>query len=97
MSTDDLTTQARLTMLGELNRQNDGRLNETILTSALDAHGFRKSRDWVRTQLRKMEELGAVRLTEAGDVLVASITRAGIEHYERRSNIDGIAKPERGD
>lgn len=88
---DPFVTEARLAILGELNRQPDGRLNDMILDGALAAQGYARSREWLRTQLRKLEELGAVRLTEAGTVIVAAITRTGIEHYERRSNIDGIA------
>jgi repressor of nif and glnA expression len=84
---------ARLIILKELALQTDGRLNETILTAALDAFGHNRSREWVRTEMRKLEELGAVRLAEAGSVLVAAITRAGIDHVERRSVIEGIARP----
>ncbi len=88
---DDFAREARLAILGELNKQPDGRLNEVLLNTALTNLGFGRSRDWLRTQLRKMEELGAVRLIEPGDILVAAITRNGIEHFERRSGIDGIA------
>lgn len=84
---------ARLTILKELVEQRDGRLNDTIITLALDTFGYRRSREWVRTQLRKMEELEAVKVIEIGSVLVAEITRAGIDHVERRSVIEGIARP----
>lgn len=88
-----LTADARLIMLRELNRQIDGRLNEVLLTKALDTFGHNRSREWVRTQLRKLAELGAVKVTEAGSILVAAITRAGIDHIERRSIIEGVARP----
>lgn len=88
-----LEQDARLTILKELAAQTDGRLNEKLITSTLDAFGYRRSRDWVRTQMRKLEELGAVRVTEAGTVLVAAITRTGLDHVERRSVIEGVAKP----
>lgn len=94
---DRFETEARLAILGELSRQPDGRLNETLLDASLTAQGYSRSRDWLRTQLRKMSELGAVRLTEAGTLLIASITRSGLEHYEQRSNIDGIAARPLGD
>ncbi|CAN0654324.1 hypothetical protein JF546_09760 [Nitratireductor aquimarinus] len=84
---------ARLIILKELSRQTDGRMNETMLTSVLDTFGHRRSRDWVRTQLRALEELGTVNLVEAGTVLIASISRAGLDHVERRTVIEGIAKP----
>lgn len=88
-----LERDARLVMLKELAAQSDGRLNETILTAALDAYGYRRSRDWVRTQLLAMKELGAVTLTEAGTVMIAAITRLGVAHVERRQIIEGIARP----
>lgn len=88
-----LQADARLVILKELTRQPDGRLNEALMEKVLDAFGYRRSREWIRTQLRKLEEIGAVRLIEAGTVLVASITRAGIDHVERRSVIEGVARP----
>ncbi|MBZ0164579.1 MAG: hypothetical protein K8H74_17935 [Notoacmeibacter sp.] len=88
-----LRADARLVILKELAHQTDGRLNETILTSVLDGFGYRKSRDWVRTQLRALDDLGAVTIIEAGTVMIASITRAGLDHVERRSVIEGVARP----
>jgi hypothetical protein len=84
---------ARLVILRELAKQTDGRLNETLLTVTLDTFGHRRSRDWVRNQIRKLEELGAVRVTEANTMLIASITRAGVDHVERRSFIEGVGRP----
>ncbi|MER8990429.1 hypothetical protein [Mesorhizobium sp. M0678] len=88
-----LTYDARLIVLRELNRQTDGRLNEVLLTKTLDTFGHNRSREWVRTQLRKLAELGAVKLTEAGSVMVAAITRSGVDHVERRAIIEGVARP----
>ena len=89
--TDAFTEEARLSILGALNKQRDGRLNEVILEAELSELGFSRGRDWLRTQMRKLEDLGSVRLTHAGDILIAAITRDGLDHYERKSNIDGIA------
>ena len=83
----------RLIILKELAKQVDGRLNETLLTRVLDAFGITRSRDWVRTQIRAMAELGAVTFTETGTVFVAEITRRGVDHVERRVLIEGIARP----
>lgn len=90
---DFVTKDARLVILRELAAMPDGRLNEVVLTAVLDAFGYRRSREWVRTQLNVVAELGAVRISEVGSVLVAEITRAGVDHVERRSVIDGIARP----
>ncbi|CDP54054.1 phage related protein [Devosia sp. DBB001] len=91
-----MIADARLVILKELKAQTDGRLNETILTSVLDTFGYRKSRDWVRTQLRAMADVGAVAITEVGSVLIAEITRAGLDHVDRRTVIEGIARPSPG-
>ncbi len=94
MSFDEhLSEDARLVIIRELAKQTDGRLNETIITAALDTFGHRRSREWVRTQINKLAELGAVTLTNAGSVLIASLTRAGQDHVERRSVISGIKNP----
>jgi repressor of nif and glnA expression len=84
---------ARLIILRGLSTETDGTLNETLLTMLLRTFGHNRSRDYVRTQIRKMEELGAVTVTEAGSVLIPSITRAGLDHVERRSIVEGIARP----
>ena len=91
-----LQADARLVILKELTLQMDGRLNERGLEKVLDAFGFRRTREWIRTQLRMLEQLGAVLLVEQGTVLVAEITRAGIDHVERRSVIEGVARPSPG-
>lgn len=87
---------ARLVILTELYRQPNGRLGEAVLAQVLIAFGHDRSRDWVRTQLRRMEELGAIVLTEAGTVLIAQITKAGVEHILRQSRIEGIKQPSLG-
>lgn len=91
-----MTLDARLVILKELASQADGRLNEVLLEKVLDIFGHHRSREWIRTQLRKLEELGAVRLVEVGTVMVATITRAGLDHVERRSFMDGVARPSPG-
>ena len=91
---------ARLVMLKELGSQLNGQLNETILAAVLEAFGHSRSKDWIRTQLRKMKELGAIELQEVGEsdakLLVARITRAGEDHILLRSHIEGIKLPSRG-
>ena len=84
---------ARLTILKELYRQTDRRANEAVLDHVLDSFGYRRSREWIRTQIRKLDELGAVTIKEIGSVLVAELTVAGVEHVERRAVIEGVARP----
>ena len=93
---DFMKRDARLTILKELHSQTSGALNENILLAVLDAFGHRRSREWVRTQLQALAELGAITIKPAGSVLIASITADGIDHVERRIVIDGIARPSPG-
>jgi len=88
-----MAEDARLVILKELARQTSGSLNETILQKVLETFGHTRSREWVRTQLRKLEELGAIALVPAGTVMIASLRQAGLDHVERRSLIDGVARP----
>ncbi|WP_422371332.1 hypothetical protein [Hoeflea sp.] len=91
-----MAEDARLVILKELARQTNGSLNEAILQKVLEAFGHMRSRDWVRTQLRKLEELNAVTLVTAGSVMIASLKQAGLDHVERRSVIEGVARPSLG-
>ncbi len=87
---------ARLVMLKELAAQTNYSLNDKILQAVVEAFGHNRSRDWVKTQLRAMADLGAVTLTEAGTSLIATITDAGLDHLLRRRVIEGIARPSAG-
>ncbi len=83
----------RLVILKELAVQVDGRLNEVSLQRVLKAFAITRSRDWVRTQLRALSELGAVRVTEAGTVMIAQITTLGRNHVERTEIVEGVTRP----
>lgn len=88
-----LTEDARLIILRALADDNSGTLNEVILAAELDRFGHRRSRNWVRTQMEALRELGAVGMSEAGSVKIATISKLGQAHVERREVIDGVARP----
>jgi hypothetical protein len=88
-----IAADVRLIILRELMGQADYRLNEVLLSRVLETFGHRKSRDYLRDQLRWLEDLGAVTLAEAGTVMIAELTRRGRDHVERRVVIEGIARP----
>lgn len=90
---DHVAEDCRLIILKELSRQNDARLNETILNRVLENFGHLKTRDYVRTQIRRLEELGAVSVKEVGSVLVAELKQPGLDHVERRSFLEGVGRP----
>lgn len=89
--------EARYVILRELARQNDGRMNGRTIVQVLDVYGYNRSLEWVRTQLAKLEELGAIRVRDAGDDRIVSLTVAGLDHVERRSIIAGVARPSRAE
>jgi len=88
-----LARDARLVILRELAKQTDNRLNESLLHMVLETFGHRRSREWVRQQLRFLAEMNAISVSEAGTVLVAELRRAGLEHVERRSILEGVNRP----
>lgn len=85
--------EARLAILKALSQQTDERLSDVMLKQVLDIYGYRRDRDWVRTQLRKLADLGAVSLTEAGEVLFARLEPPGRDHLEERSILVGVMRP----
>lgn len=88
---------ARLVILKELAKETSGSINEAILHKVLDAFGHNRSREWVRTQMRKLEELDAVALVAQGSVLIARLKQPGLDHVERRAVLEGVARPSLGD
>ena len=88
-----IAAEARLRILQQLAEQVDGRLSIVTIKRVLDAFEFRRDRDWIETQLRKMESLGAISLHEPGGVLVARIEQAGRDHLEERSVLVGLLRP----
>ncbi len=88
-----LTEDARLTILKELAQENSYSLNETILRDLLETFGINRDRDWVREQLKVMAGLDAITTRLAGSVMIAVITRAGLDHVKNRIAIDSISRP----
>lgn len=89
---------ARLAILAELAGQRDATLNSLSIARVVDALGIRRSRDWVEDQLRRLDEAGAVNLRDVdlpglGRVIVATLTRTGRDHVERRALLTGVSAP----
>lgn len=88
-----LAREARLAILRALAAQTDGRLSDLLLKRTLDIYGYRRDRDWIRTQMRKLADLGAISLVEAEEVLFALIEGPGRDHLEERSIVEGVMRP----
>jgi hypothetical protein len=83
---------ARYFILRELTEQIDGQSNSIHLRRVLDAQGIRRDPDWVVTQVNKLGQLGAVKVTMAGDIAIASIEPLGRHHVDQRTVIAGVSK-----
>lgn len=90
---DIIREEGRLVILRELNREYNHALVENALQIALDMAGINRPREWLREELRYLERLEAIRLTREGSVVIAELTRKGIEHLERRLIIEGVKRP----
>ena len=93
---DRIRAEARLIILRALGEQVNYSLNESLLQETLETFGIYKPRDWLREELNRMADLGAVTVTVAGSVMVATATRKGLDHVERRLVIEGIKRPSPG-
>lgn len=85
--------EARLIILRSLAEDPRYSHNESILQAKLEEYGIARSRPWVREELRRLEDLGAVTLTEAGYVMIATLTDKGRDHVDRRLVMDGVKRP----
>lgn len=86
--------EVRLVILKALNEEPNHRLNESLLMQVLTNFAMNRTREHLRTQLRWLaDQASAIKITEAGSVLIAELTQAGAEHLERVSTIEGVKKP----
>ncbi|ADZ72415.1 hypothetical protein [Polymorphum gilvum] len=90
-----LREEARLIVLKALRQQPDEQLNSELLRLTLETFGISRERAWVHDELRWLRDMGAVTLTEAGSILVATLTEKGARHVERRTVIEGVKRPAR--
>lgn len=94
---DDIIRQdARLIVLKALADQVDERLNSSILLEIVESFGgIRKTREWLHGELAWLADMGAIKLTDAGSVKIATLTQKGAHHLERRIVIEGVKRPSR--
>ncbi len=86
---------AKLTILVALADEPSRTSNEQLLQGYIDLQSGRAvSRIFVRERMLELEELKAVKIKKAGELLIASITLVGVEHVEGRSVIKGIQRPQ---
>lgn len=90
---DRIEADARLQILLELASQMNGSLTIKPIQVSLDVYGLARDRDWILTQLRKLEALGAIELRFSGETPIATISRSGRDHLDERAVIEGVTRP----
>lgn len=91
---DHYDQEFRLVILKALNDEPTKSLNDSLLTTILRTFAFKRDRDYLRTQLNWLEtQARAVKLTEAGTALIATLTERGADHLCMISPISGIKPP----
>ena len=93
MARDIIREEARLIILKELAGQASYSASESALQDVLIPFGIFKPREWVRDEMRWLENMGAAQITVAGSVMVATVTLKGLDHVEHRLIIEGVKRP----
>lgn len=71
--------------------------SEPALQSYLESNGILRTREWLREQLRRLDDLGAATITRAGSIWIATLSEKGRDHLARRIVVEGIKRPDRGE
>jgi hypothetical protein len=87
--------EARLIILRALAAQVDDRLNSELLRAELVTFGITRPRAWVHGEMDYLKEMGAIAVTDAGSVKVATLTEKGARHVDRQIAIEGVKRPSR--
>ena len=86
---------ARLIILKALVAQTNETLHSGYLGEELLRFGIDRPREWIHGELDWLAQMGAVTLTKAGSVVVATLTEKGARHLRRAVVIEGIKRPSR--
>lgn len=93
-SSTSIEREARLIILRELHAQSNRSMTSSAMRNfLLDDFLINKSRGWVEDQFEFLAERGAVRLTSAGTVKIATLAPKGIEHLALKAFISDVDSP----
>lgn len=88
-----LTEDRRLVILRVLQEMPASRSNSSVIADMLVMWGHQVSRDYVRTQLRWLEEQELVSVEDLDGVLVVTLTERGHDVATGAATVDGVKKP----
>ncbi len=88
-----LAEDRRLAIL-RLLKESQGSANESVLHIALEALGHRNQpRSQIREDMRALEGFGLLVIEFYGDVMVAHVTKRGMDVAEGRVFVEGVKAP----
>lgn len=95
MSMDEvIREEARLIILRELYSQPNRSATSTAIRALLaEAFMIVKPREWVEQEIAWMADMGAVRMTAAASIKIATLAPRGVEHLRHQAFIPGILSP----
>lgn len=85
--------EARLIIMKELAIQPNESLSSSMMEPCLLAFGIYQDRPWIHQQLDHMALVGAVAVTTAGTVRIATLTETGWRHLRGQAYLTGIKRP----
>ena len=88
------TADLRLVTLRSLDGSSGRQANERLLQAQVEQWGHVVAADRLRTELAWLEEQRLVALREIGGVVVATITRRGLDVVVGSAVVPGVRRPE---
>lgn len=83
----------RIAILRVLHTAPACRANSSILHSAVPDLGLTATRDQIKTELAWLAEQGLLTATDAGAIVVATLTERGIDVAEGATIVPGVQRP----
>jgi hypothetical protein len=90
---DLVRSEARLRILECLDAEPSFRLPVTLLQDMLALYGIARPFGWVRVEIDALEKAGAVHLSQAEGIIIATATDRGLDHVAGRAVLDGVKRP----
>lgn len=90
---DFLREDIRLVILRLLSEMPANRSNSSVLSSGLHRMGHSVSRDYVKSELRWLQEQGLVEIEDVESVLVATLKERGADAAAGLATVHGVKKP----
>lgn len=87
----------RLRLLQLLENEHRYSAHESRLQEGLDIFSHAVSADQVRTDVAWLEEQGLVKSRDVGGMVIAELTRRGLDVGRGRTIVPGVKRPEPGD